>query len=573
MLLAERLRARENAWLRKRTCGSVLRPLQEHANQHLTELTRVGVGSVSTAAEDSSSGMAARVGWRRPPWVLPAVGVAAVLLLLGWYEADKHWPFRYRNVEPLLQKVFASQIRIDHYQRIYFPNPGFVAQGITLRRNSAPDLPPLGSADRLVVLGNWSDLLLLRKRVALVEVTGLHTVIPPVGSRANKEDFPPGSSSDFAGPTTGVEEFHLIDATLDLMRDVGTRLRYPIRDLKIHGLEKGKPFSFELDMDNAIPSGRVQATGSFGPLNPQNLGGTAVSGRFTFAPAHLEDIGNLHGTLTGEGQFSGAIDAMEASASTVTPDFAVGKGRRVKVDGRAQATVNGLNGNVVLHRIELRTGGTLIQAGGSVAGSPKVAELDLNVVNGRAEDLLAPFLANRPPVVGVVWVRSHAHVDPAIGGAKFLHRLHMDGVFRIPAERLTNHATEKSLTAFSERAQGGRETAAQASADPTADVLSSVEGSVRMQDGVLLTRRLRFGVPGAAADLRGTYSLRNGAAHLVGQLTMAADLSHATTGWKSMLLRPLAPFFRKKPAGAVVPIAVTGTPGKYKVGQDLLHDK
>jgi len=46
-----------------------------------------------------------------------------------------------------------------------------------------------------------------------------------------------------------------------------------------------------------------------------------------------------------------------------------------------------------------------------------------------------------------------------------------------------------------------------------------------------------------------------------------------TTGWKSMMLKPLAPFFKKKPAGAVFPIAVTGGPGNYKIGQDFLHDK
>ena len=50
---------------------------------------------------------------------------------------------------------------------------------------------------------------------------------------------------------------------------------------------------------------------------------------------------------------------------------------------------------------------------------------------------------------------------------------------------------------------------------------------------------------------------------------MDTDISHTTTGFKSFLLKPLAPFFKKKNAGAVVPIAVTGTPGHYQVSQDI----
>jgi hypothetical protein len=81
--------------------------------------------------------------------------VLIVLCLAGDRYINAHWPYRYRNVEPLLQKVFASQIKIDHYHRTYFPRPGFVATGLTLRRYSAPDLPPIGSADSLVVQGSW----------------------------------------------------------------------------------------------------------------------------------------------------------------------------------------------------------------------------------------------------------------------------------------------------------------------------------------------------------------------------------------------------------------------------------
>ena len=88
-------------------------------------------------------------------WIACAVALV-VLLALGVYFANAHWPYRYRIVKPLLEGVLASQLQISSYHRTYFPHPGFVATGITLRRKSAPDLPPLGSVDKLFVQGRWS---------------------------------------------------------------------------------------------------------------------------------------------------------------------------------------------------------------------------------------------------------------------------------------------------------------------------------------------------------------------------------------------------------------------------------
>src|SRR5579863_3761473 len=123
-----------------------------------------------------------------------AIVAVAAAVLLGVRFANEHWPYRYRIVKPLLEDVLGSQIAITHYHRTYFPRPGFVAEGITLRRKSAPDLPPLGSVEQLAVQGTWIDLLLLRQRVRLVDIQGLHIVVPTPGSRANQEDFPPGSA-------------------------------------------------------------------------------------------------------------------------------------------------------------------------------------------------------------------------------------------------------------------------------------------------------------------------------------------------------------------------------------------
>lgn len=519
-------------------------------------------------------------GWARlhPKWekrVALAGLVIVVLAAVGFPLLNKYWPYRYRNVKPLLETVFASKITIAHYHRIYFPHPGFVAEGLTMRRSAAPDVPPIGSVEELKVEGNWLDLLRLRSRVRLVEVKGLHVVIPAVGSRANHEDFPPGSSVDFAGPDTTVEMLHMEDATLDILRDDGGRYTYPIRDLAMRNLHSGQALTYVVDMQNAKPAGRIVAQGSFGPLTPSNLGGTPLSGEFTFSPVDLGKIGTLHGTLSAKGQFTGRLAAIEATATAETPDFSVDDGMPTDVSGSVQCTVNGLNGDVVLHMIALQLGRTTVHAGGWVRGDPKVTEIDFDAEQGRAEDLLRPFVHDQVPVTGVVWMKAHAHVAPAEDGVRFMQRLAVDGGFDVPAERLTNHATEKSLTAFSARAQGAGDDRGEAGNPDTtaADVVSSLKGQVRIRNGVLSSQRLTFEVPGAEAELQGTFAFHTGVTHLTGNLKMDSDISHAATGFKSVLLKPLAPFFKRKRAGGVVPIAVTGVPHAYTVSQDVLHTK
>ena len=178
-------------------------------------------------------------------------------------------------------------------------------------------------------------------------------------------------------------------------------------------------------------------------------------------------------------------------------------------------------------------------------------------------------------------MRGHAHVDPAGHGVPFLDRLHVDGTFDVPAERLTNRKTQEELSAFSERAQKAPPSKVDllvappgaADQDNVADVVSSLRGKATIEKGIVTSQGLEFAIPGASVSLRGALNLHGGSVHLVGNLRMQSDVSHAATGFKSILLKPLIPFFKKQKAGAVVPILVSGKPGSYKVSQDLLENK
>ena len=511
------------------------------------------------------------------------LSIECALLIFGCVVAI-HWPYRYREIHPLLIEVFGSEVKITRYRRVYLPHPGFIATGITITRPTAPHEPAFGTVKTLYVQGEWNDLLMLRRRVHLVEMTGLHLVIPAAGSRAIHEEFPAGSAGAFRGPSTAVEVLRLHNSILEVQYDSGKSLRFAIRSLELANLEKDHAIHYVLDMENPLPAGHISARGDFGPLNVHDVGATPVSGRFTFNQVRLSDIGELHGTLASTGRFSGPLRAIQASAISNTPDFAVSDGQPTPVSGFVQCTVNGINGDVSLNQVEVKNGRTTIRAHGQVAGSPKTAQIDLAVDQGRAEEILRPFLHENPPVIGAASLESHAFVGPS--GKPFLQRLSVEGQFHLPGAKDTNPQVERSISAFSAREQNPGAKAdpnplSVPSSDPhanqaaaPAEVLSSLAGPVTIRQGVIATPALLFQIPGAHVHLHGTYNLNDESVHLLGNLKMDAGISHATTGWKSVLIKPLSPFFKRKHhPGSEIPIAVTGTPGHYRVVQDLSHTK
>jgi hypothetical protein len=74
-------------------------------------------------------------------------------------------------------------------------------------------------------------------------------------------------------------------------------------------------------------------------------------------------------------------------------------------------------------------------------------------------------------------------------------------------------------------------------------------------------------VPGAEAKLHGSYNVNNETLDFTGTAMLQAKVSEMTTGFKSLLLKAVDPFFKSKSAGTVLPIAITGTRSdpKFKV--------
>jgi hypothetical protein len=69
--------------------------------------------------------------------------------------------------------------------------------------------------------------------------------------------------------------------------------------------------------------------------------------------------------------------------------------------------------------------------------------------------------------------------------------------------------------------------------------------------------------------MHGSYNLETEKIDLHGTLKTDAELSHLTNGVKSAMLKPLNIFFKRKHAGAVVPVRLVGTYHHPEPGLDL----
>jgi hypothetical protein len=100
---------------------------------------------------------------------LVVIGGAAVLLL-------SRWPFTRDVVVRALQEKFSSTVAVKAFRGTYFP-PGCIAEGVTFRRNSDRDDPPIASVEKLTIQGAYCEFFRTPKRVRRVRIEGLRMFV------------------------------------------------------------------------------------------------------------------------------------------------------------------------------------------------------------------------------------------------------------------------------------------------------------------------------------------------------------------------------------------------------------
>ena len=104
---------------------------------------------------------------------------------------------------------------------------------------------------------------------------------------------------------------------------------------------------------------------------------------------------------------------------------------------------------------------------------------------------------------------------------------------------------------------------------PAQVVASQMSTKFTLRNGLFTYQGLQFGVQGANVRLDGTHSLRSKTLNLAGEVRLQATVSQTMTGFKSWLLKPFDPLFKKNGAGTRLVITVEGTQDQSKVGLDF----
>ena len=465
-------------------------------------------------------------------WVLLGfVLLLTIEAVLLWSK----WPFTRERLTVSLERATGSKLRAARFRMTFFPSPGCVLDDAVFERDGA--LAPLARMRQLSVRGSWAAVLMLQHHLAEMQPEDLRVSIP--------ENVPPTMRlHPPAKHETGVGEFVADGAVLDVRG-----LTFRFRRLRLHDLSRNSAIRMEVEVALPHPPGTAQVSAVFGPWKGA---ASPLSGSFTLKGADLSKYEALEGILTGSGKFQGTLAALGVKGQADVAGLRVRrKGPLTAVRAEYTAIVNGTTGETQLQRTDVDFLRTRLAVSGLIG---KTTTLDFDGRQSRVEDLIRVFASSdEPGMQGPISFRARV-VLPA-GDEPFLRRVLLDGSFGIDDAQFKQRTQEK-MEKLSSRARGQDDDVR------PADIDSDVQGHVRMRDGVARLDQVRFSVPGAVANGGGTFNLITKRVDLRGTVATHATLSEAAGGGiKSFLLKPLNVFFRdkKKNAGAVLPVSITGT--------------
>lgn len=505
----------------------------------------------------------AKVPGQRPRWMKKKpvlVGLAILLAAAGGLVIvlAAKWPFTRDAMIKRLERASSARVEIRSFRSTYFP-PGCVASDVIFhaappRSKPDSDSTPLISIKNLVIESSYRGLFSSPKRIQKIIADGLHIHVPAGGANLHSR----GRADD---SSLVIQAFHVQNAAVEVDGDEWGKkpLSFLIREALFRDLASGRSVPFTVALRNPLPPADLQVQGWIGPWrdNKGNVRSTPVSGSCLLQHGDLSVFKNLGGKLSSQVNFSGTLAKLQLSGETQSPDFEVKEsGHRMPLSTRFRGTVDLISGDVALPSLQASLGNTHLHAVAEITGFPKRVKLDVKQGEGQVQDLILLFSnAPRPAITGPIRFQTSIVLPPE--KRPFKQRVRLTGNFDIGPARFTAPATRAHVDQLSERARGEKDK----NGAQDQEVMSHLRGRVSLEDGVSHFSNVAFFVPGATAMMHGTYNLMNKRVNFDGTMRMQAEVSQATKGVKSFFLKLLDPFFKKKNAGAEVPVSMQGTYG------------
>jgi hypothetical protein len=510
-------------------------------------------------------------------WFLLAVLLALILFAGGslFWRARHMDNFARLWVIRSLSQQFEGRVELRAVHVTGFPQLGVSGEDLAIHFDGHTDVRPLIHVDKFTFRLGMLAVLRFPRHVSSVRIENVTITIPPRKDKRNPKISGAGKANK---PISSVilDEVTSKDTTITTLprkaepgEPQKAPLEWAIHDLHLAAASVGKPFHFDGKLTNAKPKGEIDTSGDFGPWDLDDPGVTPVSGTYKFTDADLRSFPGIRGVLSSTGKFSGELGELQVDGETDTPDFSLDKiGKPVPLHTEFSATVDGTNGNTLLHPVRATLARSLIIAEGSVIKEPenrgRTIVVNFGAPNARIQDILSLAVnSDKPFLTGTVKIKGKLVVPPS--HARAVENLILDGAFGLDDARWSSQKVREELQALSRRAEG------KPADQDVGSAVSDLRGDFHVEKGIVKFSSLTFSVPGAAIDLTGTYQLACGALDFNGHLRLQAKLSQTVTGAKSFFLKAVDPFFSKDGAGALVPISITGTREHATIGITIFH--
>jgi hypothetical protein len=507
-------------------------------------------------------------------WIAACLLMMVVVVgVIGEVIIHRAMPILKSRIIETLSARFNSRVEMDGFNVSLVK--GVEVSGSGLRIYPQDEVVAAGATDPLIGLGHfsfhadWEGLFSKPMHVGTVYVKDMAILIPPKEMRAQA----PKGQRHIGKIKIVVDQIVFDDSKLVIgtLKPDKDPQDYKLSRIVLLDVGPTKPWEYDATLVNAIPTGDIHAKGTFGPWNNDSPGDSTVTGHYTFDHADLNTIKGLGGILSSIGEFTGQLDNIVVDGTTEMQDFSLDTANHpMPLHTKFHAIVDGTNGDTYLQPVDARLGESDFSCSGAVInvkGKGHIIDLDVNVPNARIQDFLELGVKTSPVVMsGRLSMKTKMHIPP--GKQSVTRKLGLKGGFTLRQIHFTNPEVQDKVDMLSLRAQGDAK-----EAKPGAeDVHSQMVGLFVLGEGKLSFSRLDYTLPGATVALTGKYSLNGDEFEFDGKMRTDAKVSQMVASkWKSILLKPVDPFFKKDGAGAEIPVKISGTKSAPKFGLDLRH--
>ena len=537
--------------------------------------------------------------------ILTLLIVALVVVAAIALNRAEPW-LRARVVDTLATR-FDANVQLDQFHASAAQGFAVTGAGLRIIPHGLEAYPPVISVDRFSFHMRLAQLFSDRRHVRLVHVDGLHITLPPGAARphlfgkspdATTTTTPNSSTSPNPSAVDPNKQHHITDtkmyfdeisshdAVLTLLTSNPAKEPLVFNISKLHLVSQltSTSMHYTAQLSNPVPAGEITSEGEFGPWNEENPRVTPIAGNYSFDHADLATIKGIAGILSSTGKFSGPLDHLTVDGQTQTPDFRIAEaGHPVALFTQFHAIVDGTNGDTYLQPVQAHFRNTWFTCNGSIVRIPQQGHhiaLQVSMTRARIEDLLWLGVHSEPPVItGAVHMTTSLDLPPDPSHQLTVaHRLGLRGNFTVTGVHFSSAATEKKIDSISLRTQGKPHEANDLSHSngdqgkiipDEVDIPATLTANFTLQNSLLNLHPGEFKVPGLDTTFSGDYTLDGQKFDFSGNAKLQATVSQMFTGWKSMLLKPVDPFFKKHGAGTYIPFHVGGTKEEPKFGLEL----